>query len=523
MNTIFSLVVHTANILGSFNDPFEFQGDYGPEVNPTRQQVFELVVSKEAIARNLNESQIKELLGHEETDAAQLNRFHQTLINDAIQHDRQHGPTLAELIPSGVIEHLKTTQKNLQSQHFSTADLKGILNFIERYSDQKVFYFLRNHPSTLLNLEKILKDNACMYGKPFDLPVLSSTAPLLISNDPEGAKKDLLHKVFTEENLSLAKSEDQLRTNIAKLDPDFLKAFFGENANTQDLQAFCSPSGQVFFYWLYQSLNLHLVSTDDGLIQQINKVKDIFLQTLGDPEVRAASFREKLIQANSGVVFTQESDALVSEALTNDGLFHSVSKQNSEDGTLVFLRSDLWEPDYRVLSDDSYNGFAKGRLNVILARNKQTGTNFLVASAHGNSTRAEDGRLQISLIMQMFEELRLQPENAGLQVIIGIDANTKNEEDVLALREHLDHLGLVGTSVGPTTVKQRMVTVQHSKAGRFAIDEEDYVIVLKQENGGAFSLTTPTVGFRTEKPDPNATIPDKDNPSDHYPVGVVLL
>ncbi len=91
------------------------------------------------------------------------------------------------------------------------------------------------------------------------------------------------------------------------------------------------------------------------------------------------------------------------------------------------------------------------------------------------------------------------------------------------MRNQLQSIGLVATSVGPTTVKKRMVTAQHSKAGRFAVDEEDYVIVLKPENGGLYQMANPTVGFRKEKPDPTITLPNIDNPSDHYPVGTTLI
>ena len=30
MNLLPCIVIHTANILGIFTDPFEFEGDYGP-------------------------------------------------------------------------------------------------------------------------------------------------------------------------------------------------------------------------------------------------------------------------------------------------------------------------------------------------------------------------------------------------------------------------------------------------------------------------------------------------------------
>ena len=91
------------------------------------------------------------------------------------------------------------------------------------------------------------------------------------------------------------------------------------------------------------------------------------------------------------------------------------------------------------------------------------------------------------------------------------------------MRNQLQSLGLVATNVGPTTVKKRMVTAQHSKAGRFAVDEEDYVITLKPEDGGLYQMTNPTIGFQEEKPDPTITLPNIDNPSDHYPVGVNLI
>jgi hypothetical protein len=88
---------------------------------------------------------------------------------------------------------------------------------------------------------------------------------------------------------------------------------------------------------------------------------------------------------------------------------------------------------------------------------------------------------------------------------------------------YLVHFGLVATHAGPTTVKKRMVTAQHAKAGRFAVDEEDYLITLKPDKGGLFLFSHLTVGFKEEKPDADIPLPNLDNPSDHYPVGAKLL
>ena len=496
VNLFFSLIVMTANVLGSFNDPFEFDGNYGTEADAIRQKVFELVISKEALARNLTDSEIEE----------------------AREADRQNGPFLYELATSELIAELSKKQNELQN--FPKEDLDRILHFIQKYQDRKVFHFFRNSPSIFLSLDKILRDKATHEGRNFDLPILSSMLILQGQNEKE-LQSNLLQTLLTEETLNLVKPRETLQAALDALDPDFLKQFLGEEANNQDLSAFCSPGGQVFFYWLYQALNLHLISQEPNLISQVNAVKSTFAQTLGDPKVRAEAFKEKLSLADVGVLCTQESDRYLQDALSRDHLFLPVDMQNSQDGTFVFLRSDLWEPEYKVIAIDGYEGFERGRLNVILATH-QSGEKFLLASAHGNSTRAEDGRLQISLIMQHFHTLSQQPENGCLQLLIGIDANTKTEEDVKALRAHLDALGLVATSVGPTTIKKRMVTVQHAKAGRAAVDEEDYLITLKKEQGSHFQFTQQTVGFSSEKPDIKKALPNLDNLSDHYPVGAEL-
>lgn len=59
------LIVYTANILSSFNDPFEFEGDYGPEINPIRQKVFEQVIPQEAFAKHLTDSEIMHLIAND--------------------------------------------------------------------------------------------------------------------------------------------------------------------------------------------------------------------------------------------------------------------------------------------------------------------------------------------------------------------------------------------------------------------------------------------------------------------------
>lgn len=521
MEYLIQLIIFTANILGSFNDPFEFDGNYGEEINPIREYVFEQVVSKEALAVHLTNYQIKQLLNEENPSQEQIKQHHQQLIAEAIQADSLHGPTLKELVPSDLIQRLAKKQQELQFDGFTENDFTLFTNFITRYGDQKIFAFFRHAPSTLLRLDKLLPDTATRQGKLFDLPILSSSTHLRGNNSFE-LKSNLLDEVFTKDIFARVNNENISKDVIKKLDPDYLKQFFGKEADTQDLTIFNTSAGQVFFYWLYQSLNLHLISQDVEMIPQINKVKQRFAETLGNPKIRAQMFRDQLIAADASVVFTQECDAVVPLVLSENELFHSTKAQNPADGTFVFLRSDIWEPTYQMISVEDYSGYEKGRLNVVLATKKDSGEKFLLASCHGNSTRAEDGRLQITKVIEKYHQLNQSMEDHELQLMIGIDANTKSDEDVALLREHLESLGLVSTHVGPTTVKKRMVTAQHAKAGRFAADEEDYVITLKPQAGGHYVIMSSTVGFKEERPDPMMTLPNVNNPSDHYPVGATV-
>lgn len=519
MNSL-ALVIHTANILGIFSDPFEFQGDYGPEMNPVRQSVFELIMSQEALARTMTDSEIRQRMQKPEASATEIKKFKAVLIQQAREDEEAYGPTLGDLIDGELLTEISRKQREMENLGFRANDLKALMSFLDKYKDQKVFRFLRNNPHELMALDKPLRDQAARLGKNFDLPVLSSVGKFN-GNDAKALKKNLLDILFTAEIFNLTKPDTALNA-IKKLDAGYLKQYLGEGALNNDLEAFCTPAGQVFFYWMYQALNVHLLSEKVGLIEQVNKVKEIFAKTLGNPEARAHKFREKVLAANSGVVFTQESDAIVPQLLAENNLFYPVDGQNPQDGCFVFMRQDLWEPEFQFIPIDNYPGYHNGVINVILATSKVTGQKFLLAACHGHSTKPEDGRLQISLVMEKFHQLRQKKGNDGLQLIIGIDANTKSEEDVRHLHMHLEELGLTGTRVGPTTIKQRMVTVQHSKMGRRAVDEEDYLITLTPEGGGHFVLTNPTIGFSEKKPDPTVTLPNLENPSDHYAVGATL-
>jgi hypothetical protein len=510
---LFCFVIHTANMLGILSDPFEFEGSYGSEQDAIRQKVFEYVVSKETLSKNFSDEQIRGLI-HGEASEEEIQKYRSILVQKAIQEDKLYGPTIAELIPQELLHDLREKQKKLQNNGFTETQLDAIVTLLKKHQDEKVFYFFRHSPPELLKLDKKLRDEAVREGKNLSIPILSSMQSL------EGAsalalKKNLLDALFVENTL-------RLTTDTEKLQQVLGDRYASLSPFCKDLEVFYSPAGQVFFYWMYQALNLHLVSQDPQMIRAINQAKDQFRATLGNSKDRVDFFKNKIIQAQSAVVFTQESDPLLAETLAQNGDFFPPVGQNTQDGTLIFLRSDVWEPDYEVLSLENYEGFHSGTINLILATQKKTGQRFILASGHGNSTRAEDGRLQVTLVMETYHKLLQDPRNEGLQLLMGTDANTKTETDVELFRQHADRLGLITTVSGPTSIKKRMVTVQHSKSGRSTLDEEDYLLTLKPEKGGRFSFSHQTLGFQEKNPDLSVFLPSKEYPFDHYSVGVFL-
>lgn len=495
MNWMLILVVATANILGSFNDPFEFDGDYGPSMNPTRERVFELLISQEMRWKNATTEEVLKQIGAEVTTPENLQSTRASLIEQGREHDLQHGPTWSELVTPELLATIRQLQIDMGTPLFTADDVANFESYVQQHGDEKVFPQMRAGSSSFLKYDKWLKDQAARAGKTFDLPILSSSAPL-VGQDPDSLKRNLLMKLFTNENLQL--SEPMI--------------VFPEAPKT-----FISQAGQLLYYWTYQALNLHLVGQDPTLIQDINQVKEEFAKNLGNPEARVELFKTQLMHRDIGLLFTQESDRLTQDALQKADAYQLVDGQNRSDGTLVFLRNDVWT-NPEALTLDQYPGFAKGRVNLVLATHLQSGVPFILASAHGNSTNPEDGRNQISAIVEKFQQIKASRGLENLQLLIGIDANTKSEEDVQALHEHLNTLGLVGTSVGPTTIKRRMVTVQQEKTYRMAVDEEDYIITLDPAHGALFTLDQAHVGFNDAAPDLNQPLPNINNPSDHYPV-----
>ncbi len=79
--------------------------------------------------------------------------------------DREWGPLFSELVDEKMVAALVRKQQEM-GQDFDAENLDAILRFLKRYAHRKAFYFLRNNPSELLSLDKILRDTASREGKP---------------------------------------------------------------------------------------------------------------------------------------------------------------------------------------------------------------------------------------------------------------------------------------------------------------------------------------------------------------------
>ena len=160
-------------MLGIFSDPFEFEGKYGSDQDPIRQKVFECIVAKESLYKNLSDEEIRDLL-HQEMTREEIQKYRSLLVQKAIREDRAYGPTVRELISPELVQVLREKQQMLEKEGFTKAQLRAILQMLENHQEEKVFYFLRHSPSELLSLDKKLRDEAVRNGKNLELPILSS-------------------------------------------------------------------------------------------------------------------------------------------------------------------------------------------------------------------------------------------------------------------------------------------------------------------------------------------------------------
>jgi hypothetical protein len=170
--------------------------------------------------------------------------YHNSSLIEESCEKKETDITFSQLFTPELVKELKSRQKELFNKGFSSLDLKYILYFIDRYKDESVYVFLKDHSLDFLHLSQSL-----------DLPVLEG------DNCP-ALKKSLMQHIFTKETLALTKHPSEIHQFIEHLDKDFSKKILGKNAKNQDLEIFSSPSGQLSFYWMRKAFELHLTSVN---------------------------------------------------------------------------------------------------------------------------------------------------------------------------------------------------------------------------------------------------------------------
>lgn len=507
MNTITCFLVITFNVLSGFVNPFEFDGCYSDRIDPLRKKIFEKLMLEETVVKNLTDEELDKKAKQEKIPLDAIEDFHKKLITEAKKNDLERGPTLEELLPEKLLTVL---QEKLKEVAVSEKTWKDLQNFYEKHKQKKIFSFIKHSPEKFLSIEKRLPNIA-------SLPIVGSLA-LLPEKEYTALSQNLLDQLITKKQLSSLNFCKELQKSLNRYSETDLKSFLGEDASLSDLELFTTPIGELIYYWIYESLHLYLITDTPSLLQDVNLVKEHFAKHLADPTFRTQSIKEDLLNKHPALLFLQECDRYLLEALTNDSFFLPIQDQNMKDGTLVLLEKDQWEEDYQVIPVEEYKGYKEGKVNIVLAKQKSSSIPFLLASCHGASLDPSDGRKQISIIMKKYRSF--QKNNPHLQLIIGIDANTKSQKEVEALYEHLDSLHLVCTKVGATTIKRRMITTEQEKAGIYIQDQEEYLITLGNQADRLAMLSKPFLRFDNKE---EGFLPNPSNLSDHYPVGAYMI
>lgn len=464
------------------------------------------------------------------------------------------------------LEGLRHTLNN--DAELSREDIQNFKDFIRKFGDQKIFAFLHgvkdtdaarknNGTNSLLKLELTLIQAKEKGGNVPSLPLLDTSGVLEESAD--GGKLALLQSVFQTSiadimlarNLrDLEEEEAVARKKTAKerfgpdvickairdnLDLSLLKHADGRAVKPEELDFFSTCGGQRIFFWLYHAMDLHLAS-GVATIKEINDGKKTFAGITGTPQERAAKFVKDLVASNVGVLATQEcakdcADALTREPTflerrlgTHKQFFNAVVNAQGvgKTGTTIFLREDLWEKEVQVIQHGHLDDKKKtDKLVLVVATAKKTGDKFLHVSIHGDSSVAKDGREKIAEAVKQFKLLKERRGNEDLELLIGIDANTKKQMDIGALQEQLTELGLYATEVGSSTIKIRALTVQQTKAGDRVDAPGDHVITSALNPKRYKAVETLLAGKRV-RARAGMALPNMEYSSDHLTVQLTI-
>ncbi len=527
------LNIFTANMLGLFYDPFEFAGDYDPYINDVKRKLEALLIGKAT----------------------------QDQTSEQIAADLAYGPTLEELLPKKIQDNLLELCKFRGLNHKQFQKLLTLL--MKHHKNDRLFYFLKNCPPTLLGIDKALREAAKAANKPFDLPIINSSAPIE-GNSRAAQKKHLSDVLFTVENLNILKAADERDKNKSPIAEELAKdisnprypyivgrapapsarpapgdeeeagpevpaelaagpeALVNTPVDPTLIRAFQSPEGRMLFYYLYQIMNIHLAS---DIMEEVNEAKRRFASGMGDPQKRAEILAKKIAAENADIVLIQECDRYLPPEMAKLGYFSTEKKLvtdpsdpsntkwvlNSGDGSVIFFNSKTFKGAHVHPYDEALD--PKHKNTVATAYFLGAERPIVVASCHVSDSNNKSFARVIRNVTQSTYQ-----KGTHAAAVIGLDANPQSNEDEEDIRAFLQEENLQATKVGPTSIKMRLITLLHKKIHDLIRREKNMIVA----TGDGCKLENATVAFQKPPLDREIMMPNKNILSDQAPVGVQM-
>lgn len=349
-------------------------------------------------------------------------------------------------------------------------------------------------------------------------------------------KMELKTRVIMKENKSSNKfGPEKVKEIIRKqIELSLLTDGSGAPVDPTELDFFSSPCGQLVLFWLSNATDL-VMANETVTMTEVNDGKKE-LKKLMDPKKAAAKFAKDLAAQDVGVLMTQECSETFLKALTRkatifERIFGTYKRfvpaaakgtgATSEPQTNIFLRPDMWESwqtvEHRHFDTDKTKNYKFG---LVLAFAKKTLDPFLFASIHGDAGtgKSMDAREKIVEAVEQFLYYR---ENGypDLELILGMDSNSKTDEDNLLLNEILSGYGLFATDCGVTNSKTRGHTAQMEKGGKVVKTPGDGFVTSPMRH---YRVSKTYLGGKHERIAKDLDLPNRVYSSDHLPVRIVV-
>lgn len=582
-----TLGIMTHNIGGGDISLLEFFGKgYTPELDAFRDQVHAAVLPQRTYIQGMSDETVveeyKKLKGMDTLNppsdpkqiAGWLKGLRQELLDAGKVRDSDKGLTLSQVTgvtedfdlskeeknspnapppPFNVIRELKRLQGELNTPDnmlLTDEDIANFAGWIKKFGKADPFNFLHGITPKFAPYEvakvdgttetrtkvdgttSMLKLEGPTVVKPHALPFLASDEE--VSQTP---KLTFLNTVFKKEFFEVLKSEAQkdkfapevIQRNIAKeLDLTVLRDKDGNLVTEADLQFFCTPAGQLLFYWLYNAEEFDLVEKAGITPDKFNTMKAAFKRLKGTPQTRAAKFvKDDVLAFGVNVLHAQECSKVYADELAKNGFhveyypdsFCVQGKEHSKEATFtnVFLHKKYWKNIQFIQHHFQEN---PAKLVVVLATERKTNDEFLHVSIHGDSKNPNEGLNRIKEAIRIFKEVQAQKGHQDLSMLIGMDANTKTPQARAALTDLMAAEGLQMTDFGPTTIKIRALTTQQPKGGERVKDSGDHVATGSLAKHG-WKVIGNFLGGKAKRAKIEL-LPSIKNPSDHFTVQITI-